>query len=81
MLSRWVEEFIFQNKFMLENILLITTIILLAITLIVLVVGVVSMVKGGEFYKKHGNKLMRMRVGFQAASIICMMTLLYVSST
>lgn len=32
--------------------------------------GLFSMVKGGEFNKKHGNKLMRWRVGLQAVALI-----------
>ena len=31
--------------------------------------GVFSMVKGGEFNKKYGNKLMRWRVGLQAVAL------------
>lgn len=36
----------------------------------VLVAGLVSMVKGGKFNKKHGNKLMQWRVMLQAAALI-----------
>ena len=43
-----------------------------------LVVGIVSIIKGGEFNKKHGNRLMRMRVTFQglalALFVLAMMT-------
>ena len=34
-----------------------------------LAVGLFSMVKGGEFNKKHGNKLMRMRVTLQGVAL------------
>lgn len=34
-----------------------------------LFVGIVSMVKGGEFNQKYGNKLMQMRVYMQGAAI------------
>ena len=34
-----------------------------------LVVGIVSMVKGGEFNKKYGNRLMRMRVTLQGLAL------------
>ncbi len=37
--------------------------------LAVLVMGLVSMVKGGEFNRKYGNRLMRWRVGLQAAAL------------
>jgi len=38
-------------------------------TFAVLVMGVLSMLKGGEFTSKYGNKLMRLRIGFQIAAI------------
>ncbi len=34
-----------------------------------LVVGLVAMVKGGEFNKKHGNRLMRLRVTLQGLAL------------
>ena len=34
-----------------------------------LAVGLFAMVKGGEFNKKHGNKLMRMRVTLQGVAL------------
>lgn len=39
-------------------------------TLAVLGMGLFSMIKGGEFNKKHANALMRWRVGLQAAALI-----------
>ena len=41
----------------------------LAATLIVLIAGVVAMLRGGEFNRKYGNKLMRARVAVQALAI------------
>lgn len=35
----------------------------------VLVIGIFSMVKGGEFNQKHGNKLMQARVVLQGAAL------------
>ncbi len=35
-----------------------------------LVAGIFSMVKGGEFNKKHGNKLMQMRVTLQGLALL-----------
>ncbi len=35
----------------------------------VLVIGLVSMLKGGEFNDKYGNRLMRWRVILQAAAV------------
>ncbi|ANK79511.1 twin transmembrane helix small protein [Minwuia thermotolerans] len=41
----------------------------LFIVLAVLFTGIVSMVRGGEFNRKYGNKLMRLRVGAQMLAI------------
>ena len=41
----------------------------MAAVLGVLILGVISMAKGGEFNRKYGNKLMRWRVGLQAAAL------------
>ncbi|HEX6978612.1 MAG TPA: twin transmembrane helix small protein [Alphaproteobacteria bacterium] len=38
--------------------------------------GVVGMAKGGEFNRRYGNRLMRLRVGLQALTIV--LFLLYV---
>ena len=38
-------------------------------TFAVLVMGVLSMLKGGKFNARYGNKLMRLRIGFQFAAI------------
>lgn len=34
-----------------------------------LVIGLAAMAKGGEFNKKYGNKLMRLRIGLQALAL------------
>lgn len=41
----------------------------LAATLVVLLTGVVGMAAGGEFNRKHGNRLMRLRVLLQAVAV------------
>jgi len=38
-------------------------------TLGVLATGIVSMLRGGEFNRRHGNRLMRLRVLLQAIAI------------
>lgn len=35
----------------------------------VLLIGIASMIKGGEFNKKYGNKLMQARVMLQALAV------------
>jgi len=41
----------------------------MALVLLSLIVGMVAMVKGGEFNEKYGNKLMRMRVTLQGVAL------------
>lgn len=40
-------------------------------TLGILGLGMVSMIKGGEFNKKYGNRLMRARVIMQGVALAC----------
>ncbi len=42
---------------------------MMAVVLAVLLVGVVGMLRGTEFNKRNGNKLMRLRVATQAVTI------------
>jgi hypothetical protein len=42
------------------------------LTLASLMVGVVSMGKAGDFNRKYANKLMRLRVIFQLATVACL---------
>jgi len=48
--------------------------ILLAVSLLavlgVLFAGLVSMARGGDFNRKHGNRLMRWRVALQGLAIV-----------
>ena len=47
--------------------------------LAVLGLGVFAMVRGGDFNRKHGNKLMQARVGLQGLAL-AMLALAYYSS-
>ncbi len=47
----------------------------LAATAIVLIAGVIAMLRGGEFNRKYGNKLMRARVAAQALAIALLFVL------
>ena len=38
--------------------------------LVILAIGIISMLKGGNFNRKWGNNLMRARVGLQALAIL-----------
>ena len=57
----------------------VIVLIALFITLGILLVGVFGMARGGEFNKKYGNKLMRMRVFAQFAAILLMLLLALMS--
>ncbi len=46
-------------------------------TLGVLFAGLFLMMRGGEFSKKYSNKLMRMRVAFQASAVLLFVLFAY----
>ena len=52
-----------------SRIFFILMLISMALVLLSLIVGMVAMVKGGEFNEKYGNKLMRMRVTLQGVAL------------
>jgi len=54
--------------------------IVLVSVLIVLLIGIISMLKGGEFNKRWGNKLMRARVALQAFAVVLLILTAYVLS-
>ncbi len=49
---------------------------LMGITALVLIGGVLLMARGGEVNRKYGNKMMVLRVGFQALALAVMAVLL-----
>lgn len=49
----------------------------MGLTVLVLFAGLFAMVRGGEFNKKYGNKLMRLRVLFQAIAIAIFAIVIY----
>jgi hypothetical protein len=51
----------------------------IVLTAIVLIIGVAGFARGGEFNKKHGNKLMRLRILFQAVAIVLICIAIYAS--
>ena len=53
-----------------SNFFTILMLIAMAAVLASLIVGIVAMAKGGEFNKKYGNKLMRMRVMLQGVALL-----------
>ena len=49
----------------------------MGLTVLVLFAGLFSMARGGEFNRKYGNRLMRLRVLFQAIAIAILAIVLY----
>ena len=54
--------------------------IVLVSVLIVLLIGIISMLKGGEFNKRWGNKLMQARVALQAFAVLLIILTAYILS-
>ncbi len=50
----------------------------MGITLVVLFTGLISMARGGEFNRKHSNRLMRLRVLFQGIAVLIFVLLAFV---
>ncbi len=48
------------------------------LTLIVLFIGIGGFARGGEFNRRHGNRMMRFRVGFQLAALILLAVMFFV---
>ncbi len=46
-------------------------------TLVVLGIGVFSLVRGGHFRERWSNKLMRLRILFQAIAIVLLMLMVW----
>ena len=53
-----------------QSLLSILIPIVVAATLVVLIVGVVSMLRGGQFNAKNSNRLMRLRVLMQLIAVL-----------
>jgi hypothetical protein len=53
-----------------NNLLPTLVIVSMLITLSILVFGVITMLRGGDFNKRNGNKLMRARVIMQGVTLV-----------
>ncbi|MBO6784586.1 MAG: twin transmembrane helix small protein [Alphaproteobacteria bacterium] len=62
------------------NALAIILAIALAGVVLALVVGVIAMARGGEFNRKHGNTMMRLRVGLQGLAVVLVLLFVFVAS-
>ena len=57
----------------------IILVLLMAATLAVVVVGVIAMAVNGKLNKNHSNKLMRLRVLFQAIAIFVFVLIVWLA--
>ena len=57
----------------------IILVLFMAATLAVVVVGVIAMAVNGKLNKKHSNKLMRLRVLFQAIAIFVFVVIVWLA--
>lgn len=55
---------------MMADVLNITIILALAVTALVLFLGLFSMLRGGAFNARYGNRLMRLRVLAQGVAVV-----------
>jgi len=58
-----------------ETLLIILLALSLVAVLVVLFTGLFAFVKGGEFHRKHGNRLMQLRVTAQALAVFFVLLL------
>ncbi len=57
----------------------IILVLFMAATLVIVVIGVVAMAINGKLNKNHSNKLMRLRVLFQAIAILVFVILVWLA--
>ena len=57
----------------------IILVLFMAATLVIVVIGVVAMAVNGKLNKNHSNKLMRLRVLFQAIAILIFVIMIWLA--
>ena len=57
----------------------IILVLFMAVTLAVVVIGVIAMAVNGKLNKNHSNKLMRLRVLFQAIAIFVFVVIVWLA--
>ena len=57
----------------------IILVLFMAVTLAVLIIGVIAMAVNGKLNKNHSNKLMRLRVLFQAIAILVFVIIVWLA--
>ena len=57
----------------------IILVLFMVATLIVVVIGVIAMAINGKLNKNHSNKLMRLRVLFQAIAVLVFVVIIWIA--
>ncbi len=65
---------------MLNDPLFIVAAVASLVVLVILMIGIGSFAKGGEFNRKHANRIMRWRLGAQFVAVVLIVTFAYLSS-
>ncbi|MDM7458812.1 MAG: twin transmembrane helix small protein [Paracoccus sp. (in: a-proteobacteria)] len=63
---------------MVDKPLFFLTIILIGVVMAILLTGIGGFAKGGEFNRKHGNRLMRWRLYAQAVAIAVLLLFVWI---
>ena len=65
---------------MLQDPLFLLVAAAILIVLIVLLVGIIGFARGGEFNRKHANRIMRYRIAAQAVAVALILLFIYLRS-
>ena len=75
--SCFIQEKFYIDKYM--STMQIVLVLFMAATLAVVVIGVIAMAVNGKLNKNHSNKLMRLRVLFQAIAIFVFVLIVWLA--
>ena len=62
-----------------DPLLIVVTICVLAVV-VILMIGIGGFAKGGDFNRKHANRLMRYRIIAQAIAVVVILAFVYIRS-
>jgi len=65
---------------MLQDPLFLTLAAACLVVVVILMLGIGGFAKGGEFNRKHANRLMRYRIYAQAIAVVLLLLFLYIRS-
>ena len=77
MISCFIQEKFYIDRYM--GTMQIVLVLFMAATLAVVVIGVIAMAVNGKLNKNHSNKLMRLRVLFQAIAIFVFVLIVWLA--